>query len=374
MGNKTISIIYKFLPQYRYDFFCELKAELQKNNITLNLVYGKFKKYDKKDVVDIDWGIAVSNKVIMLGKHQFVWIPIPKKIIQVSDLIILMQENKILSNYPILLKSIFGKKKVGLWGHGVNFQANKNSWGNKFKQFYASKVNWWFAYTEKSGQGIAAMGVPKEKITVVHNSINTRLLKEESQKISSVEIAKLKSTFQIGSGPIGLYCGAMYKEKRLDYLLESCIKIRKKVNDFEMLFLGAGPDANITINFCKQNNWAHYIGPKFGVEKIPFFKMSDIFLLPGAVGLAIIDCFVLNVPMITTKYPFHGPEIDYLVSGYNGILTEDNSDDFSNGAINILNNKELCLKLKKGCEESGLNYSNEKMVKGFVEGVIKSFL
>ena len=60
MANKIVTIIYRFMPQYRYDFFCGLKDELQKDNVVLNLVYGKYKHYDKNDTVDIDWGMPVK--------------------------------------------------------------------------------------------------------------------------------------------------------------------------------------------------------------------------------------------------------------------------------------------------------------------------
>ena len=52
--------------------------------------------------------------------------------------------------------------------------------------------------------------------------------------------------------PVGLYCGGMYKEKRLDFLLESCKIVKQNIPNFEMIFIGAGPESNKIKECCKQ--------------------------------------------------------------------------------------------------------------------------
>src|SRR5439155_20640401 len=69
-----------------------------------------------------------------------------------------------------------------------------------------------------------------------------------------------------------------------------------------------------------RHSWIKYIGPKFDQEKVPYFMLSKLFLMPGVVGLAVLDAFALAVPLVTTAVPGHGPEIDYLDDGTNGIL------------------------------------------------------
>jgi glycosyltransferase involved in cell wall biosynthesis len=372
MANKIVTIIYRFMPQYRYDFFCGLKDELQKDNVVLNLVYGKYKHYDKNDTVDIDWGMPVKNKVLKIGSHQLTWIPTPKKTIQESDLIILMQENKILSNYPLLLQSILRKKKIALWGHGVNYQAKNNSLGNRFKKFYARKVHWWFAYTEKNAERIALMGVNPNQITVVENAIDTQALVGAAAQVTINDLAGLRKEKQIGDGPIGIYCGAMYEEKRIDFLIEACLSIRKTVPNFEMIFLGAGIEAYKVGNASGNYPWIHYLGPKFGADRVPYFKMAHVFLMPGLVGLAILDSFALEVPLITTKYEFHSPEIDYLVNGENGIITENDLNSYTQEIVNILTNRECRTKLISGCQKASLKYTNENMVRNFAQGIKRS--
>jgi L-malate glycosyltransferase len=38
-------------------------------------------------------------------------------------------------------------------------------------------------------------------------------------------------------------------------------------------------------------------------------------LMPGLVGLAVLDAFADGIPRVTTVIEYHSPEIEYLVPG-----------------------------------------------------------
>jgi len=214
-------------------------------------------------------------------------------------------------------------------------------------------------------------GFDEHKISVVENAIDTKMLRATYEGINDDELQRIKEYNSIGNGPIGLYCGGMYKEKRLDFLLEACIKIREEISDFEMIFIGAGPEDFKINNIAQNNKWIHYLGPKFNNEKVPFFKISDLFLMPGLVGLAVLDAFTMQTPLITTKYQFHSPEIEYLENGFNGIITENNLDIYIQEVIQLFNDNEKLDNLKKGCLESSQYYTVEKMINNFSGGIVK---
>jgi glycosyltransferase involved in cell wall biosynthesis len=371
--SKIVTILWRFLPQYRVDFFYSLKETLAKSDINLNLVYGKNRYVPRRDEVDIDWATPIKNWTFRFGNQQFYWQPLPGNLWH-SDLIILMQENRIVSNYYILLRSLLSKQKVAFWDHGLNLQADPNSLGNHFKKIYSTKVFWWFAYTEGVKKIIVDMGFPENRITVVDNAIDTISLIRESEKIGKEQIDSLKKELEIGAGPIGLFCGGMYREKRIDFLIEACREIRGHVPNFQMVFVGEGPESHKIIASLTANRWIHYVGPKFGFDRIPYFKMADVFLMPGAVGLAILDCFALETPIITTKHSYHGPEIEYLVSGENGIMTKPSIDSFKQGILKVLASNDLKDRLKQGCKRGAARYTLENMIYNFSEGIKKALL
>src|SRR5690606_25789167 len=104
-------------------------------------------------------------------------------------------------------------------------------------------------------------------------------------------------------------------------------------------------------NTANIHSWIKYIGPKFKRELVPYFLISSVFLMPGLVGLAVLDCFALGVPLITTQHNNHSPEIDYLENNFNGIIVPDSTNPvhFANTVINLLQDEHKRLRLVTGC-------------------------
>ena len=73
--KRRVLIVYRFLPQYRVDFYNGLRHELAKNSVTLHLCYGKLTNNDatKGDEVDLDWARLVDNKTISIGGLELYW-------------------------------------------------------------------------------------------------------------------------------------------------------------------------------------------------------------------------------------------------------------------------------------------------------------
>jgi len=82
-----------------------------------------------------------------------------------------------------------------------------------------------------------------------------------------------------------------------------------------------------------------------------------------------VDSFALETPIITTTNPFHGPEIDYLDNGKNGLITNDNIEDYSSKVIETLKNGSY-LSLIDGCKLSAEKITLEVMVNNFKEGIL----
>jgi L-malate glycosyltransferase len=367
---KTVLIIYKFLPQYRLDFFSKLKSSLLKDDIDLKVIYGKLKNNDsfKKDEVDFDEGIYIPNRTIKIGKTELVWQPCLSHI-KNKDIIIVEQANKLLLNYFLMFSRHFYKFSFALWGHGRNMQENPNSLRNKFKYLFIRRCDWWFAYTKGVKKFLKNNKYPEGKITVVQNAIDTLFLREHYLNISDQEVQKLKADLNINSSRIGIYCGGMYPGKRLEFIIESCMRIKKEVPDFHMLFIGAGIDSFKVIDTEKNNKWIHYLGPKFGFDKVKYFKMASIQLMPSCLGLGILDSFAMETPIITTENSNHGPEIEYLENGINGIITTDSVEKYSEAVIKILNTDQY-KELMEGCRKSSEIYTVENMVENFKTGII----
>ena len=368
---KKVLIIQQIIPHYRIDFFNLLRAELAKENIELSLIYGNSSTTYKSGVElnVLDWGKVVENKIIRIGAAQLSWQPL-LKYVKEQDLVIVEKSNKLLLNYFLITTRKFRRFKLGFWGHGRNLQSNSNSWSNKFARLFLKKCDWWFAYTNSVKEYLIKNKFPTNKITIVQNAIDTKSLQQHYLEISNDEIHALKNQLRIQGENVAIFCGGMYANKRIDFLLEACYRIKKSIPDFHMIFIGAGDDAYKITKAAGSNKWIHYVGPKKGLDRVIYFKLSSIQLMPGLVGLGILDSFALQTPIITTNYEYHSPEVDYLINGQNGIITANTLEDYTRKVVEIFKNNKY-FELIEGCQISAQKYTVEKMVSNFKSGILQ---
>lgn len=371
-----IAIIYKTLPRYRRDFFNGLRKELAEKNINLLLLYGQPSRRDalKNDTIDLDWAVKVPSKIFELGHSEFYWQPVLRYLKDV-DLVIVEQASKLLVNYILLIQNWLGIRKLAFWGHGKNFQeTSANLLGEWIKRQVSTRVHWWFAYNEMSARVVREIGFPSERITLVQNAVDTCFLTRALQELTQVQIEKVHQELNLHSHNVGIYAGGLYLEKRIPFLLESLQIIRRQVPDFEMIFIGGGVDAHLVEEAAAQYPWIHFVGPKFDSNKIPYYAVSKIFLMPGLIGLGILDTFALETPLVTTDVPIHSPEIEYLQNGVNGIMVADSTNSlvYANAVVHLLKNEEVRQKLVSGCKSARSIYTVENMVERFAHGVLKA--
>ena len=372
MVPKRVLIIQKALPIYRKEFFDSLKETLKEENIELSLVHGNRNREGalKKDEIRLPWSTFVPNRIFHLFGKEIYWQPVLSHV-HGKELIIVEQANKLLVNYLLYIRRRFSKQKLAFWGHGRNLQSPIHSSGNRFKRLLINQCDWWFAYTEGVRELLTGNSFPSDRITVVQNAIDTKNLARQYAEVTENESARLKKELGIESDTIGIYCGGMYPEKRLEFLIEACDIIKKKISGFHLIIIGSGQQMGYVKNEAAKRDWIHYVGPKFGSKKVEYFKISSVFLMPGLVGLAILDAFAMQTPMITTDYPFHSPEIAYLEDGKSGLITSNNLESYAKAIIYFFQNESYRKQLIAGCLESGQQYSIEKMVENFKNGILK---
>jgi len=146
------------------------------------------------------------------------------------------------------------------------------------------------------------------------------------------------------------------------------------VPDFHLLVIGGGEDAPLAEAAAQKHDWVRYVGPKFGGEKTLLTSIGRVMLMPGAAGLAVLDSFVYGVPMVTTDFALHGPEIDYLVDGENGVVVKDANDPdaYAAAVIRVLQDDGFRDRLEAGGATALGSYTVEEMARRFSEGVVNA--
>lgn len=368
----SVVIFQHRLVHYRTRFFELLRGALLTDGIRLTLVHGQPspKTRGRNDAGQLDWATPVENVYVGLGDAELCIQPIPVAAWK-ADLIVLGQENRILSNYPILASRYLLGKKVAWWGHGVNFQSDRpDSLRERWKRLLLTRVDWWFAYTEATCKILREAGFPEERTTCLNNAIDTSGFRRDLDSVSDSDVRLFRSSLGIGEGdPVGLFCGALYPEKGLDFLFEAAEILRQRNPGFHLIVVGDGPVKTEVDDFVRNHPWCHALGAKRGGEKALAFRSSNVLLNPRLVGLHIVDAFTAGLPLCTTSQPKHGPEIAYLEPGVNGVMSADSPELFADEVDQLLQNEAYAQRMRENARASAEKYSIENMVAHFADGV-----
>ena len=299
-----------------------------------------------------------------------IWQPFPDELGD-ADLVILQQENRILSNYPMLLGRLWMQRKVAYWGHGVNFQsAAPNGLREQWKKVMLKHVDWWFAYTNRTVDILCQAGYPRNRITCLDNAIDNESFSRDLTMVEGAQVEELRNSIDAPEGaPVGLFCGSLHREKRLDYMIAAADRVRKACRDFHLVVIGDGPCADEISVAARTRPWLHWVGSRKGAEKAAWFKLADIVVNPGLVGLHILDSFCAGTPMVTTADARHSPEIAYLEHGVNGLVVHGEPEQYAAAVIALLNDRARLEALKKAALQDASTYSLDKMVGRFASGI-----
>lgn len=370
-----VVILQHRLLHYRLELFSLLRGYLAERGIELVLVHGQASESERSrdDEGELPWATRVVNKFWRILGKDLIWQPFPP-CAREAVLCVMMQENRILSNYPLQLRRLLGGPRLGYWGHGKNFQS-KASHGlrERWKQLLLTKVDWWFAYTDLTVKHLLGHGFPIKQITNLQNAIDVSGFQRELAAVSADEVARLRDQLQFGAeARVGVFCGSLYAEKKIGLLLASADAIRAAVPTFELVVIGDGPSACEVRAAAETRPWIHVMGVRRGAAKASLFRLAHIQLNPGAVGLHVLDAFSAGLPMITTSNAMHGPEIAYLHDGVNGIITvSDDVTAYASPVISLLMNEEKRSAMAAQCLADASRYTVENMAKTFCEGIVE---
>lgn len=363
---KKILVVQRRLTHYRVPFFEELRRELSARNCTLVLAHGfpTASESGKGDEGYLSWAIKIPTRYIF--KDNICWQPL-NGLVKDVDLVVVTQENKLICN--LWHQFATTAYKVAFWGHGANLQGQQRSWRERFKRLVAGKVDWWFGYTEDTLPRIKEFGFPEDRVTVLNNAIDTRDMRQHFEAIDESVARQWASSQGIADGPLGIFLGSLYSEKRIEFLLDAARHIRNQVPGFQLLLVGAGPEKALIEAFVKENTWAYFAGMLKGRDKVLALASATVMLNPGLVGLGILDSFVCEVPMLTTDCGLHSPEIVYLEPGINGLMTANTMDDYVRESVALLQDSERLSAMKLACRQSAAEYTVENMARNFADGV-----
>ena len=365
---RAILFVQRILPHYRLPFFDLLGEHLLARGYELHVMYGLHRDGSVPKSVDTNaaWGRRTRTLYFDVFGREFV-LHAPQALVTNATLTIVEQANRLLLNYVLLGQRAMTKRKVAFWGHGKNYQASSDSsLAERLKRSYSTFADWWFAYNEASAATVSAAGFDERRITVVNNAIDTS---EIDAAVRDPRICVRPALLDELGPHACLYCGGVYPDKRISFLLDAAIQVRETVSDFQLVIIGEGPDSALVERAARDYPWIHHLGPVFGSGRVPYLLCCKAMLMPAQVGLATIDSFSSGTPMITTAADNHSPEYSYLVDGWNAVVTEPQICSYARGIVEFLLDEERQRTLSDGCRRTSQQLTVDNMAENFAHGI-----
>ncbi|HEX4364950.1 MAG TPA: glycosyltransferase family 4 protein [Solirubrobacteraceae bacterium] len=365
--SPSVAFVQRRVPHYREAFFAGLHENLAARGISLDvMVADPAAAVPERGPSRLS---AIGCRRLALGGRQVIW---QNSVGATSghDLVITELSPRIVSNLALIARSRRGGPKVGGFGHGRNFASTHVPSPRSAHGRLVRSLDWWFAYNDLSREAITALGFPPARITAVNNTIDTKLLGDAVAAHRAAGVDELRRTLGIDGAPVAIFCGTLDPRKRLDFVFDAALRLRERFPGLELLVLGDGPGERDVRAFAAAHDWVHYPGRVVGVERAQYLAVADVMLMPGLVGLVVLDSFASAVPMVTTDWPFHSPEIQYLEHGENGWRSANTLDAYVDAVGRLLSDDALRAHLRRGCDEATARYPMEGMVTRFADGIV----
>lgn len=171
-------------------------------------------------------------------------------------------------------------KPVIGWGLGAG--SGGMLWRGFINQFDAM-----ISYSRRGADEYAALGFPRGKIFVAHNSVSP---------VPSHPLPARPSRFD--SRPNILFVGRLQARKRIDRLLRACAEIQ----NVRLVIVGDGPEREALERLAGEiHPSAEFVGARHGEELKAYFAEADLFVLPGTGGLAVQEAMSYGLPVIVAQ-------------------------------------------------------------------------
>jgi glycosyltransferase involved in cell wall biosynthesis len=364
-----VAVIQPWLPQYRREFYERVHAKALSRGIDVDIYYGAAPPEwrAREDTITLENATELPTRFIRIGRKHFIW-KSTKALRQGKshDLYIVEQAVRNLETYGLLRHQRV--TPVAFWGHGRTYTIEVGPLQERLKGWVTSKGAWFFGYTKGGVDAVVARGFPIERTTVLQNTIDASGLKVAVEGVEP----DVRKAFIANHGltdKTAIYIGGLDEMKRIPFLLEAAEIAHSIDPDFRLLVAGSGSSRQLVEAAAAASAFVVYIGPVFGVEKALALSVAQVMANPGRVGLAAVDSFAAGTPIVTTDWPWHAPEFEYLVDDQNAVITADTVSDYAQGLVGLLNAHSRAQRLIDNCRADAPRYSLDVMVDRFVSGI-----
>jgi glycosyltransferase involved in cell wall biosynthesis len=324
-----VAIIQAYVPSYRREFFERLIERLRADRIECFVVAGKplGDQAVRGDAIEAPWIRYVEPRSIKLGSRRLN-LGGSAKAWKDADALVVGLLGSSIDTYSAVLSGIRGQVRVGLWGHVKAYTSRSNKADLALERWQMRHADRVFAYTPSGASAALAAGIPSSKVTTLMNSIDTDALGTAIADLTETQVIEFMTRFNLQSGRVLAYVGGLDTAKRIEFLSQSIDELYRIAPEIKVVVAGRGSQAAL-LQASIDRGQVIGLGYAGDTEKALLGRAATAFLNPGRIGLLAVEALMLRVPIITTVWPFHGPEEEYLIEGTSKFIAPNTPSDYA---------------------------------------------
>lgn len=326
-----------------------------------------------------------ENRELHIGGWIALYQPVIREILGGGyNVVVLGHELKFLSNILLALFCKARRIPVLYWGLGYHvkigfdFTSESKGWAvwlaARLKNGLTRLADGYLAYTRGGAERVVAIGFPPQRTFVLQNTIDISGQCQIYDILKDADPQALRRAFGLRPDSVVLvYMGRLLEHKHVDVLIEAVARINRQLDStalVEAVIIGSGPLKDALKKQAGDDPSIKFVGQiNDGAEVARYLKVAAAVVIPGTVGLAVNHAFAQGRPIITRHHELHGPEVEYISDGYNGLTIDGDIDAFVATLARFVASPDWQRQLSDGALRSRDGLRLEHMVQQFDDAV-----
>jgi glycosyltransferase involved in cell wall biosynthesis len=333
------------VPHYRVPVYNHLSRYLKNNSFALTVTSEAIQKGNKTPVEFdfVSMHLSVGSIARLVKRGNF-------------NVLIMFVDLRHLYLFPLyfVVKGLL-RRKLAWWGQGKDLAQPESKLKNLAYATEHALCDAIILYAEHLRKYVAPRFQHK-----VFTANNTLALSYPGLAPGGKE-ATLQS-YNIRTRKNIICMGRFQKRKRVDHLVSAM----RLMNRPDIGLILVGPDTEHVLDDVEGPN-IYKLGPIYDDRRFDLLSAADVYCLPGAVGLSIVDAFHCGLPFVTESGD-ESAEIAYLKQGINGfVVPRGDIQELAQKLTDLLDDDQLRKRFSDAAKrEIATNASIDRLCHGFL--------
>ena len=255
-----------------------------------------------------------------------------------------------------------GQKHL-LWGmglarrYGADSARDRRPAAEVVRRLMLSACDHYLSYTEVSTANLLDSGYDAARIITLNNAVEALATPEQVMTAQRVPLQ-------------ALFVASLVQDKEPLAAVALVDRLRLLAPGATLRIVGDGPLRSQCEQAASRREWVHYHGPQRRESLRDLALASDIAIIPGRVGLAVLEMASAGLPTATFAVSLHGAEIAYLQDGINGLLLDGNLQAAAKELWTLLTDRPAIERMRGAALSTASKYTVRNMAVNFANGVM----